>query len=216
MGHLNKALKILKEAKDGGDKLEREMLEKDWKPDMITYKLIDGWPLSKAKRLIWPSTIGVKLHFKGIGLSVLLGIILWIRSEQIVSMTMLWYDLLMNKTWTTNLQGKQPIKSFPLHYVGTTFSESSTRKPLWRTQLIDPKPAIIAPRQYNFSPIKGEEDMEELAIAMPRRPLKLDSSKALASLSLCLPISAMSKIMNREARVSTELLSKTILLFPLA
>ncbi|KAJ6874368.1 hypothetical protein NC652_034138 [Populus alba x Populus x berolinensis] len=83
-------------------------------------------------------------------------------------------------------------------------------------QLIDPKPAIIAPRQYNFSPIKGEEDMEELAIAMPRRPLKLDSSKALASLSLCLPISAMSKIMNREARVSTELLSKTILLFPLA
>ncbi|KAJ6874370.1 hypothetical protein NC652_034138 [Populus alba x Populus x berolinensis] len=139
------------------------------------------------------------LHFKGIGLSVLLGIILWIRSEQIVSMTVM-----------------RPIKSFPLHYVGTTFSESSTRKPLWRTQLIDPKPAIIAPRQYNFSPIKGEEDMEELAIAMPRRPLKLDSSKALASLSLCLPISAMSKIMNREARVSTELLSKTILLFPLA
>ncbi|KAJ6874365.1 hypothetical protein NC652_034138 [Populus alba x Populus x berolinensis] len=97
------------------------------------------------------------LHFKGIGLSVLLGIILWIRSEQIVSMTVM-----------------RPIKSFPLHYVGTTFSESSTRKPLWRTQLIDPKPAIIAPRQYNFSPIKGEEDMEELAIAMPRRPLKLD------------------------------------------
>ncbi|KAJ6874367.1 hypothetical protein NC652_034138 [Populus alba x Populus x berolinensis] len=91
-------------------------------------------------------------------------------------------------------------------------SGTSFQKP----QLIDPKPAIIAPRQYNFSPIKGEEDMEELAIAMPRRPLKLDSSKALASLSLCLPISAMSKIMNREARVSTELLSKTILLFPLA